>query len=685
MRLRICWALVIVFPITYPSMAAAMDVTVVGEEARPVEGALPSMKGVLVDQDGQPVVGAALAFCEIRGDNWQYLQPPASNDEGRIAHGGLEPGLRYQLIVRAKGCDTYTTDEWTAKAGMVHDLGTIELRRHHGSIAGAVTDTNGDPVGGVTVLNVLDAPRRLATETDAEGRFRLEGLHEGSAIVFVRSPEHRFAGVPVAVGSEGLTIVIEPKRPGTMGEPPAPREPVWSDEGMAQRLAAMLRWALDGMKEAKGSSMRRLLLGTLARVDPNLAYQEAAEGGDSTSEITRKLGVQLLDDDPDEAMALLRQTTNPHRLALTLYIQAEKRVASNPELARACLDESLIAAEAIEDVERRVWTVAVIGDDMCELDEERSMEILAEARTAAEGLGITGGHSYARGVVAACLCERDLAGALALVEPIEDEDARSRHLTNIARRIAPTAPDRALELIEGVTEELTREWALATVLPFLPKGRLGEAVGTARGLDDHFHRALALCRLASVVSMDQRAGLLEEAMAALVEGARGNASDWKHFAEGAARVTLVARRLGYQEWPEFMWTTAAMLHRGETPYPDARYAVIDELDIAATLALADPEFGRHMVESALTHAGGLDEVLPGVYRSLGIAAARVDLQWAIELVRQMKPDDAGDGPWYRAHAVDYAARQALEGADRLEDEALQYHYQCSWVPIDQDY
>ena len=66
-----------------------------------------------------------------------------------------------------------------------------------GYLAGRVVGSDGQPIAGATVFNRGDAPEPVATSTDSQGRFRLEGLFPGPEVC-VRSqggiPFHRRQG-----------------------------------------------------------------------------------------------------------------------------------------------------------------------------------------------------------------------------------------------------------------------------------------------------------------------------------------------------------------------------------------------------------------------------------------------------------------------------------------------------------
>ena len=169
-----------------------------------------------------------------------------------------------------------------------------------------------------------------------------------------------------------------------------------------------------------------------------------------------------------------------------------------------------------------------------------------------------------RGVIAESLCEQDREAALALLEPLEPP-TRDRYLSNVARRVAKTDPEGALEILAGYSgHEIQRERALARVLPFFLPDSFDLALEHARGISSILTRCQALIKLSFIAPADQVPVLIEEAADALAgEGTRDSAEGGtaRQYAEALACVACVARRLGHQPY-DLLALKAAPADRG---------------------------------------------------------------------------------------------------------------------------
>ncbi len=556
----------------------------VGEEEGPIRlvlraGVLCTVTASIVDQDGNPVTDASIKAEAHAENRINYIECDPPDEQGRFRKTGLRPDRAYRLDVSAPNCDLVQTDEWAATHGAEHDFGVIRLRRQTGVVAGTVVDEAGEPMAGVNVFNSGDAPKRLTAITDKEGHFRLEGLDSGRAAVFVESGAHQFTGVLAEVGRENVKIALQSERPATIGPPPPPREPLVPEDEAKQMATALLVEALQQSKGSK-SQRRRELLELFARIDVDAALQAAAEGGDDPAAVCLSAGRARLEEDFAEAFALILQHPSPDAQVSTLYEAAHTYQSGNPELAGQCIEQGLALIATMRNQALGTALKARLAALLFPLDEVRAVEALAEVQTQADSLAPTGFQAYARGVVAEAICERDLEGALALVEPIEDADERSRHLANIARRVAKTDPERALETIGHLGTDWYRERALAMAVPFFPQDQFQRAVELARGISDLARRARALARLASVAPEEQRPGLLEGALQALLVAAEQSDFTSGREAEAAAGVACVARRLGYSEYETLVWRAASIRVRGAGLYVDKSLNVQTDFDLA---------------------------------------------------------------------------------------------------------
>jgi protocatechuate 3,4-dioxygenase beta subunit len=175
--------------------------------------------------DGQAIAGAiveALAgdFASgpaRRGAEPEVLRSAVTGNEGRARLERLPPGL-IGLRARARGFQAETRDTIS-----VQDLKAtegIELRLRPGAaIAGTVRDPEGKPIEGARVAVSAEANRPemspgtrwrwVPATTDAEGRYRLDGVPGGELTVDVRAPGFQRNRRPRVIGgSEGVDFAL---------------------------------------------------------------------------------------------------------------------------------------------------------------------------------------------------------------------------------------------------------------------------------------------------------------------------------------------------------------------------------------------------------------------------------------------------------------------------------------------
>ena len=105
-----------------------------------------------------------------------------TREDGLFVFRGLWPEDGYNVVVEARGHNKGESSKVTGKAGETQDLGKIVLINTSGHLAGRVVGTDGQPIVGAEVFNRGDAPEPVATATDPQGRFRLEGMLPGTRV-----------------------------------------------------------------------------------------------------------------------------------------------------------------------------------------------------------------------------------------------------------------------------------------------------------------------------------------------------------------------------------------------------------------------------------------------------------------------------------------------------------------------
>jgi len=664
-----------------------------------------AVRGRVIDQDGNPVADAELRLRGVRADGTGYERRSAPQDDGSFLRDDLEPGLTYRLTISARACNPVIPDEWVATAGGVRDLGTISLYRYRGAVAGRVIDTAGQPVAGVTAFNAGDGPQRVEATTDEQGQFRLDGLLE-QAYVFVDSPEHRFEGVWAAAGAADVTVVLRPKEPVTLGDPPPPRRPLLPPDE-ARALARQL--LVEALKQTVGSQIieREQLLKELAPIDVEEARFAAIEGGASEAIVDVAAGVAMLAEDFDAGLEMIL-TAGDARSALQGLRQAASTLKqSNPELALRCLEAADPLWPEIPGPEQyRLAAAARLGGLLHEIDAARGEEYLKEIHARFMPVGMAADEVMGRGLFAECYSVVDLDQSLALLAPMAEElwaqmayeriavkwagiDAdravevaqllrsepkQAMVLGRIAEQIAGRDPGKALAIMERAGGKQYRFRPLVDVITALPATHLDLALNAARSIPQPFtaYKGRAMGRLAYVAPAERAPGIIEEALDELTQTAGASASGVTPYACDVGRLAYVARSVGHSEWREIALRAAAS-RSGERRPPPAdgkRRAPPSEYELAWVLSFSDPEMARHLLESALTIDGGIQGVNRGAFQEIASAAMQMDPTWAAELIAQMTDDDLGESHGDRTDAVWAVVRCLLRSPDAWEAEML---------------
>ncbi|WP_375757583.1 carboxypeptidase regulatory-like domain-containing protein [Corallococcus exercitus] len=148
-------------------------------------GGAASLVGVVRRKDSGGAIAGATVGVRAHGDRADLLQARTGAD-GRFEVGGLAPGA-YDVRVSAPGFQPLTRAGLGVLAGQRFER-MLELAAP-GRIEGTVVDASEMPLPGVTVVAQLKwrpLPDALPSMTDAQGRFTLEDVPEGTVYVAAR-------------------------------------------------------------------------------------------------------------------------------------------------------------------------------------------------------------------------------------------------------------------------------------------------------------------------------------------------------------------------------------------------------------------------------------------------------------------------------------------------------------------
>ena len=359
---------------------------------RPVYAA----SGRVLDADGKPVANA-LVKLQSRGQG-QYpqfaqqvvlvgIREVRTGPDGVFRTPGELEGrtAEYYAEVSAVGFPSTRTDWTPAPQGDLLRFADLVLRRNSPrTVEGRVVDRDGKPVEGAEVSHI-DTPKGMPARTDAEGRFRLQGVAEGEPLLFAEANGFRFGGAVVG-GTPGRIEI----RLAREGEPPVavlkslpPAVPRAEERALARDLVEPLVAQVRG-GEMAGNELA--VYQALARIEPSRVLdmiENRVIPGSTPALIQAVLG--QYEDGPPAAIATLGEDRDPASraacwLALEAFRPAPDRARRGEFLDRALADARLVSNDSERpDLFREIaerWTG--LGA------EEKARSILAEEKELAE-------------------------------------------------------------------------------------------------------------------------------------------------------------------------------------------------------------------------------------------------------------------------------------------------------------
>jgi RNA polymerase sigma factor (sigma-70 family) len=419
-----------------------------------------SIRGMATNRSGQRLAGAKVTL------RWNRPHASEKSEMKRMSVGGvlaahtttengwfvfrsLWPGLTYSVVVEARGHNKAEAPNVSGKAGETHDVGKIVLINTGGYLAGKVVGYDGRAIAGAAVFNRGDCPDPIATSSNAEGRFRLEGLFPGAKYVFVRKEGYRFAGTKAENDTDAMTITLfqatEPPRPWKPGSTAS------FDEQRAFVKQILVRlWEKYGTNANNNSAF--WCVDAMAAIDPELALEWSAQHGHHYDDrVHQAQASELAETDSASAIALLSEK---HDASAQSVLQglADRFAESDPKKALLFAAEAAIQARALNQPERTA-AMAHAGGVLVKLGRaDFGRTLINEAVRDAVQLPTANHAGYTRAEVASILAPYDLKRALALIESIQDEgtERTKRFRAQIAVSIAKTDTKQAVALADTI-------------------------------------------------------------------------------------------------------------------------------------------------------------------------------------------------------------------------------------------
>jgi RNA polymerase sigma factor (sigma-70 family) len=619
-----------------------------------------ALAGRVRDARGGPIPGARI---EVWARPWlpepnvgtpravALAMPVRTDTDGKFqTPRQLEPDGFYRVVIRADGFLSESSDWLPVGDARPLAFPDLVLQRSR-ALQGRVLDRDGKPVAGVRLLYV-DGRNRLTAMTDAEGRYRLEGVREAAGFLFAQKDGFRFYGQDSDPKVDRVDVVL-----ARTTEPVArAMKTLPSPLTKKERLGLAARVLEPGLKRilAGGDDEKRLRpLEVLARIDPGRVLEQldkkAIKNAWIQDYLRRAVAQALLTDSPDEARTVIDAMKDPGFRSIGYCDLADALPTAKRKEKLELLAEALLHGRAIKDASHCVAHLAGVVKRFRDLGEKkRADQLLREYEPAARALPAINWAGYARAVFAEELAMIDLPAALALIKDLKDALEYDRHHGNIAHKLAgiqPAEAERILGMlgkpgrtIEGrgpyTDTHAPDRYAIRVCYRMVAVDpERARRIAERMTHPNEKARAYGVMAQALVGTKPARAvELLHQGFAVLdahVTSGKDRFNGVSNAAVTGAALLPVAEQLDPHLVPEFVWRTLSL----RTPPPrdgnERRFAEAADIDLALMLARYDRALARRLLEPRVGKAA--EFLQTGPTRALIPALAAVDPKWAVEV------------------------------------------------------
>lgn len=501
-------------------------------ELKLVAADLISLSGRAVDTAGKPLAGAKIEIwtmpqtiesfassaervnfdqgVEIHADDEGNFQTPRELDrqstyQARLALPDREPAATQWLAAHWRKTTTFD------------DL----IVRRVTSLAGCVVDRQGRPVAEASVFQSGDAPQRVQTTTDADGRFRLPEVMADPTFVFVSKPGFRFFGRLVGGDDNENSLELAMTRSGEPVERPGQTLPRRLTK--EARAALALRVLAPCLKEgaAQGEAETNHVLDALAAADPP-ALLERLEKSPSANPflvgmLKRSAAQALAIDDLDEALAVVESIGDLMFRSMSYLDAADSLGDDQRERKLELLGQASVAARQIGEPAMKAIMLGQTAERLLDAGQrEQATALLREGETIAKQLPLDAFGGYARGAFAEELVQIDQPAALELMKGLSDVGEFDRHHGNAAHELAaadPAAAERLLGMLHPAAEtrniyEPRESWGVRVCYRMAPVD-LARARRLADSFANPYLQAQAYGAMAQAIGAQQREAAIE--------------------------------------------------------------------------------------------------------------------------------------------------------------------------------
>ncbi len=522
------------------------------------------------------------------------------------------------------------------------------------TIAGRIVDSQSRGVGGATVWQSGDGPRRTETKSDEQGRFQLAGVFDGPAFVFARKEGFVLSAAKISAADESCELTLRRNDEPRHELHKAPRSMSLAEErALGLKLIEPL---LPKLREPGFDGEHFRLLQSLARFDAARALEladTALTNGD-IKKIVRSIAAEgLVDSDPEQALEVAETLADPWHRA-QIYLKACDAISDDaPDRKAPLLDEALVHVRSEADPGYKAYVLGQIAERWLDLgNRDRGAALLREGRELAEQLPAPTETTqkveavHMRGRFAGSLARVDGPAALALVTGFKPP-YRDWYHADVARGVAGHDPEKAERLFNSL-EGLKFAYGLAVLHRMAPTDAQ-RAARLAGSYSSALVQSYALGVVAHALAATNRQTaerLLQESYATLERAQqRGEIDSRSQFgAAGVAAALLpIVERVDPSRVEECLWRSLALRSarpaRGD---PSGDYEHRTAL-LAALVARYDRHAARSLLES-LSRRLREFSVQEASLRWLLMALAATDARWASDLTESLPDAPSGVEP-----------------------------------------
>lgn len=655
-----------------------------------------ALAGRVLRPNGKPLANASIRVRLRAPDDGFGQGAEFTFEEGREVRTGsdgrfrtpeqLPIGNQYRVEARATGFDPVEST-WIVPPDL--NVPDLTLRRSVATreVSGRVVDSAGKPIAGAEVFQSGDGPKRTRGVTGADGSFRVPGIIDAPALLFVSAPGYHFVGRRVDPGERSVNFALR-----RLDEPPAaplrPAAPAVTRDDERTIARDLIADARRGPGTAQEVWEKEELPAISALVDPDRGVA-MIENQIVRAEpnLLASIAIGRFEREPRGMMEFFDAIDSPYSTAYTSLTLFDRLGTTAPSaVRRALLERAGTSAQAIKEPGNAAQLLARIADRWLDLgDRERGSALVLNAQTVAKTpppeqpgvVSVDVGAEGSRDDLALALARIDLNEARKYLEGRKDQGFQLDTVrAGIARRIAATDPAGARRLLAEIAESNRLAARRAICLAMATTDLATARVVAANGRDPMIAVILPAIAARSKVESDPGAAraLLRESVERLAQVEYDEQSGWESPAVALARLLPLVARIDPDRAPDAFWRALSLrpplpAESERAPVtPQVRQKFVDLANLAALVgrydhAAAEVVFAR--VAARLPELDddpwGLGSEGAAIFRAAGAFDARAAKALLNALPEDPTPPASPNviGPAGRGHHSKAKARIAL--------------------------